>query len=315
MPINISADLPAATTLAYEGIFVMTDERASHQDIRPLKIALLNLMPTKIVTETQILRRLANSPLQVEIFLLQTASYQSKHTPVEHLQAFYHSFDELKDMKLDGLIITGAPVEHLAFEEVDYWDELVEIMEWSKKNVYSTLHICWGAQAALYYHYGIQKQPLKEKMFGVFPHHIVDPNHHLTQGFDDVFYAPHSRHTGINREDILNHPKLFLLCESDQAGPYIISAKHGRQIFVTGHSEYDPLTLHTEYMRDLNKGLKIKMPVNYYPDDDPSKEPLVTWRGHSNLLFLNWLNYYVYQETPYDIGEIRETLDSQDKHL
>ena len=315
MPLIIPQELPAYQALEGENIFVMHRARAMSQDIRPLRILLVNLMPTKIATETQLARLLANSPLQVELSLVHMGSHSSTHVPPSHLQTFYRTFDEVKSQRFDGMIVTGAPVETLAFEQVDYWPELCRVFEFSKTNVYSSLHVCWGAQAGLFYHYGIPKYSLDKKLFGVFPHTAVKKQSPLFRGFDDVFYAPHSRHTGINREDILNHPKLFLLCESDQAGPYIISAKHGRQIFVTGHSEYDPLTLHTEYMRDLNKGLKIKMPVNYYPDDDPSKEPLVTWRGHSNLLFLNWLNYYVYQETPYDIGEIRETLDSQDKHL
>jgi len=304
MPINVNGQLPAVKTLMDEGIFVMTDERASHQDIRPLRIIILNIMPTKIETETQLLRLLGNSPLQVEVVLLRPGTHQAKNISQEHLDAFYKTFDEIKDRKYDGMIITGAPVEKINFEEVDYWDELKEIMQWSKKNVYSTLHICWGAQAGLFYHYGIKKHRLPKKMFGVFEHVVRDRTMQLTRGFDDIFYAPHSRHTYIKREDILNHPKLHLIAESEEAGVYIVSAKHGRQIFVTGHSEYDPNTLKREYDRDVAAGLPIEVPKNYYPNDDPSKDPVVTWRGHANLLFCNWLNYYVYQETPYDVEQV-----------
>ncbi|KUO72670.1 MAG: homoserine O-succinyltransferase [Clostridia bacterium BRH_c25] len=304
MPINIADDLPAVEILQGENIFVMSESRACHQDIRPLKIAILNLMPTKIATETQLLRLLGNSPIQVDITLLHPKSYKSKNTQQEHLLKFYSTFEDIRDNKYDGLIITGAPVEHFPFEEVAYWPELCEIMDWSLHNVYSTFHICWGAQAGLYHHYGIRKHALDKKMFGIFPNRINHKNVMLFRGFDDVFYAPHSRHTGIRREDIEAVADLELLSESEIAGVYIAAAKNGRQIFVTGHSEYDPLTLKSEYDRDVSAGLPIEVPYGYYPGDDPTKEPVVTWRGHANLLFSNWLNYYVYQETPYNLGEI-----------
>lgn len=307
MPINIDKNLPAYTTLSNEGIFVMTDERAQSQDIRPLKIAILNLMPTKIVTETQLLRLVGNSPLQVEIILLRSKSHDSKNTPKSHLDAFYKTFDDIRNTNLDGLIITGAPVETLEFQQVDYWEELGDILEWSKSHVYSTLHICWAAQAGLHYHYGIEKSPTERKVFGVYSHTVLDKSTQLTRGFDDVFYAPHSRHTTISAEDIQKHPALKIIAASEEAGVYIVMAKNGRQIFVTGHSEYDPDTLKWEYDRDIAKGMDMHIPCNYYPDDDPSKQPIVRWRGHANLLFSNWLNYYVYQETPYDIS----TLSSQ----
>jgi homoserine O-succinyltransferase len=305
MPIKIPDNLPAAEILTNENIFVMSEDRAAHQDIRPLRIAIFNLMPTKIVTETQILRLLGNSPIQVEIELLHPKSHVSKNTPEEHLTSFYKYFEEVRDRKFDGMIITGAPVELMDFEEVDYWDELREIMEWSKNHVYSTLHLCWGAQAGLYHHFGVAKYPLEQKMFGVFQHTVNRKNVKLLRGFDDLFYAPHSRHTETRREDIEPVQELEILVESVVAGPYIISSKHGRQIFVTGHSEYDPLTLKAEYDRDINKGLEIAVPANYYPDNDPTREPVVRWRGHANLLFSNWLNYYVYQETPFDLEEIK----------
>ncbi len=304
MPIKIPNTLPAREILLGENIFVMDEDRAVHQDIRELQIAILNLMPTKIATETQFLRLLGNSPLQVEVTLMRTGSHQSKNTPEEHLLTFYQTFDELAHRRFDGLIITGAPVENLPFEEVDYWPELVEIIEWSKRNVYSTLFVCWGAQAGLYHQYGIPKYPLPEKMFGVFEHTINRPNVPLLRGFDDLFYAPHSRHTEIRREDIEHVPDLELLSESPIAGVYIVGRRDGRQIFVTGHSEYDPLTLKAEYDRDVRLGLPIKIPRNYYPNDDPAAHPVVRWRGHSNLLFSNWLNYYVYQETPYNLDEL-----------
>ena len=304
MPINIPDDLPAVETLKGENIFVMTESRAIHQDIRPLKIAILNLMPTKIATETQLLRLLGNSPLQVDITLLHPGSYTSKNTQPEHLLKFYSTFKDVKDEKFDGLIITGAPVELMPFEEVAYWEELCEIMDWSLHNVYSTFHICWGAQAGLYHHYGIPKYTLDKKMFGVFPTRVNCKNVMLFRGFDDVFYVPHSRHTEVRREDIEAVPELTLLSESEKAGVYIVAAKNGRQIFVTGHSEYDPLTLKSEYERDVKAGLPIEIPYGYYPEDDPQKDPVVNWRGHANLLFTNWLNYYVYQETPYDLGSI-----------
>ncbi|MDI3548287.1 MAG: homoserine O-succinyltransferase/O-acetyltransferase [Halanaerobiales bacterium] len=304
MPIKIPNDLPAVEVLQQENIFVMTEERAIHQDIRSLKILILNLMPTKITTETQILRLLGNSPLQVDIFFLHPRTHKSKNTKEEHLIKFYNTFDEIKNQKFDGMIITGAPVEQLDFEEVDYWEELKEIMSWSRHNVFSTFHICWGAQAGLYYHFGVPKIPLAEKMFGVFKHTVSKKNVKLLRGFDDEFLAPHSRHTGIDREDILKVEELEILSESEEAGVYIVARKDGRQIFVTGHSEYDPLTLKSEYLRDLKKGLDISLPRNYFPDDDPGKEPVVRWRAHANLLFSNWLNYYVYQETPYDLNQI-----------
>ena len=304
MPIKIPNDLPAADTLKKENIFIMPEKRALHQDIRALKILFLNLMPTKIITETQILRLLSNSPLQVDIDLLHPASHNSKNTSEAHLIKFYHTFEEIKDNKYDGMIITGAPVENLDFKEVDYWEELKTIMEWSRENVYSTFHICWGAQAGLYYHYGIEKYPLEEKMFGVFSHKIIKKHTDLLRGFDDIFNIPHSRHTEIRKEDIINNQGLDLLAESEEAGVGILASKDGRQVFATGHSEYDAKTLKKDYQRDINKGLDISVPENYFPDDDPEKEPVVTWRGHASLLFGNWLNYDVYQETPYDINKI-----------
>ena len=301
MPIQIPNDLPAAETLKNENIFVMNQTRAQTQHIRPLEIVLLNLMPTKIVTETQLSRVLGNTPLQVHLELMMISSHKSKNTPEEHLLSFYKTFDELKERKFDGMVITGAPVENLPFEEVDYWDELVRIMEWSKTHVHSTFHICWAAQAGLYYHYGIQKRPLPEKLFGVYPHHADYKRAILLRGFDDQFWAPHSRHTTIDRADVEAVPGLKILASSDEAGVYIIMNKEGRQIFVTGHSEYDPDTLEREYLRDKAQGLPIHVPVNYYPNDDDTKPPIVRWRGHGNLLYSNWLNYFVYQTTPYDI--------------
>lgn len=304
MPINIPNDLPAAEVLSNENIFIMHEDRAIHQDIRPLNIVILNLMPTKVVTETQLLRLLGNSPLQVDITLLHPKTHVSKNTPQEHLIKFYNTFDEIKDRKFDGMIITGAPVELLEFEEVDYWEELKEIMDWSTSNVFSTFYICWGAQAGLYHHYGIPKYALKTKMFGVFSHRVCIRNHKLMRGFDDEFYAPHSRHTEIRKEDIEKVEQLEILAESDKAGVYIVASKDGRKIFVTGHSEYDTLTLKYEYNRDVKKGLKIAIPENYYPDNDASRTPVTKWRGHANLLFSNWLNYHVYQETPYDLNTL-----------
>lgn len=304
MPINIPDDLPAVETLTGENIFIMTESRAEHQDIRPLRIAIMNLMPTKITTETQLLRLLGNSPLQVDITLLHPDSHESRNTPIEHLERFYQSFEDVQEQKFDGLIITGAPVENLPFEQVDYWKELTALMDWSKKHVYSTFHICWGAQAGLYYHYGVPKHELGEKMFGVFEHYKTVYNSKLLRGFDDVFPAPHSRYTGVKREEIEADPDLEVLAESEEAGVYIAVSKNGRQIFVTGHSEYDPLTLNQEYDRDVKNGLSIKIPRNYFIGDDPSKGPRVTWRSHANLLFSNWLNYYVYQETPYDVNKL-----------
>ncbi len=304
MPIKIHNSLPAREILESENIFVMTEERAEAQDIRPLKILLLNLMPTKIETETQIFRLLGNSPLQVDVELLQTATYTSKNTSASHLMKFYRTFDQVKHDRYDGMIITGAPIEMLPFEEVDYWEELCEIMEWSKEHVYSTFHICWGAQAGLYYHYGVPKYPLSEKLSGVYRHRVLDVFHPLMRGFDDRFYAPHSRNTEIRREDIQKHDSLVLLSTSKLAGIYIVADKSGRQFFVTGHSEYDRNTLAGEYFRDLNRGLSPKVPQNYFPNDDPSALPPLTWRSHANLLYTNWLNYYVYQQTPYDLGDL-----------
>ncbi len=304
MPIKIPADLPATETLHNENIFVMTESRALTQDIRPLKILILNLMPTKIATETQLARLLGNSPLQVEPEFLQTASYVPKNTSAEHMIAFYKHFDEVKNKKYDGLIITGAPVEQMPFEEVEYWDELCRIMEWSKTNVTSTFHICWGAQAGLYYHYGIRKYPLDKKLFGVFLHKAEHKRSMLLRGFDDEFWVPHSRHTTVLREDIEKHPELKILASSDEAGVYAVATERGKQIFITGHSEYDADTLKKEYLRDKNAGLPIEVPKNYFPDDDDTKEPIVRWRSHANLIYSNWLNYFVYQITPYNIDEI-----------
>lgn len=306
MPINIPNNLPAYEVLTNENIFVMTEERAIHQDIRPLRIAIFNIMPTKIVTETQLLRLVGNSPLQVDIVLLHPRTYKSKHTPEEHLKTFYKTFDQVKDEAFDGMIITGAPVERMEFEEVDYWRELTDVMDWSRENVYCTMFICWAALAGLYHFYNIPKYTLREKMFGVFEHRVCVKNVKLLRGFDDVFYAPHSRHSEVRREDVEKVPELEILAESDEAGIYIIRSRDDRQIFVTGHSEYDPLTLKAEYERDLAKGLDIKIPKHYFPDDDPTKTPVVRWRSHANLLFSNWLNYYVYQETPYDLNELKK---------
>ncbi len=305
MPINIPDSLPANEILTAENIFVMTKARAEHQDVRPLRIAIMNLMPTKIVTETQLLRLIGNTPIQMDVVLLHPKSYQSRNTPSEHLAAFYKTFDEVRKERFDGLIITGAPVEHLPFEEVDYWDELVELMEWSKKNVFSTFHICWGAQAGLYYHYGIRKFPLPYKMFGVFPHTLNKKGVKLLQGFDDVFCMPHSRNTETRREDILHVHALEILSESDQSGLFLVKSLDGRQIFATGHAEYDAETLQNEYWRDFEKGLDMPVPVNYFPENDPTKAPIVKWRSHANLLFGNWINYYVYQETPYDLNLLK----------
>ena len=304
MPIQIPNDLPAAGTLQQENIFVMTENRAVAQDIRPLEIVLLNLMPTKIATETQFSRLLGNTPLQVHLELMHTTSHISKNTSADHLLNFYKSFDELKHRKFDGMIITGAPVEHMRVEDVDYWDELCQLMQWSKTNVHSTLHICWGAQAGLYYHYGVEKHELPEKLFGVFSHKADYKKSILMRGFDDEFWAPHSRHTTVLREDIEEIPELKIVASSERAGVYAIMNKAGRQIFVTGHSEYDPDTLEKEYLRDKNQGLPIHVPENYYPNDDDTCEPIVRWRSHANLLFSNWLNYFVYQTTPYDIMSI-----------
>ncbi|MEG0853732.1 MAG: homoserine O-succinyltransferase [Angelakisella sp.] len=301
MPIKIPDQLPAFSVLEQENIFIMTEGRADRQDIRPLRIIILNLMPKKIETETQLLRLLGNSPLQVDIDLLQTSTHQSKNTGAEHLVKFYKTFDEVKENRYDGMIITGAPVETLPFEEVDYWPELCTIMEWSKTHVYSTLHICWGAQAALHYHYGIDKHPLPQKLFGIFRHTLSVKNHPLLRGFDEEFWAPHSRHTTVLAEDVAACKGLSVLSTSQEAGLYLAANGDGRQIFVTGHSEYDRHTLHEEYHRDLDRGLPIAMPENYYPDGHAENKPPIRWRSHANLLFSNWLNYYVYQETPFDL--------------
>jgi len=306
MPIRIPNDLPATHTLTEENIFVMTETRAMTQDIRPLKIALLNLMPTKIDTETQLARLLSNSPLQVELELVAVRGHVPKNTPQQHMLAFYKHFDDIKHRNFDGLIITGAPVEHLAFEEVEYWDELCEIMEWSKVHVHSTFYICWGAQAGLYYHYGIRKHSLPEKMFGVFPHTVERRSNMLFRGFDDTFMVPHSRHTTILREDVEQVPELKILASSPEAGIYAIATEGGRQVYITGHSEYDPRTLEKEYLRDKNQGLPIAVPRNYYPNDDDTQPPMVTWRSCAHLLYSNWLNYFVYQTTPYDLDTLSQ---------
>ncbi len=305
MPIRIPNDLPAVKTLEGENIFVMTETRAITQDIRPLKILVLNLMPKKIETETQLSRILGNTPLQVELELIHTKSHRSKNTSAEHLLAFYKTFQDVKDRNFDGMIITGAPVEQMPFAEVEYWDELCEIMEWTKTHVHSTFHICWGAQAGLYYHFGIDKKPLDKKMFGVFPHKAEYKRSMLLRGFDDVFMVPHSRHTAIDEEAVRNTKGLKVLASSDEAGIYAMSTKNGKQIFITGHSEYDADTLKAEYLRDIGEGKPIEIPKNYFPDDNPKKAPRVTWRSHANLLYSNWLNYFVYQTTPYDIEKIK----------
>lgn len=304
MPIKIPTGLPAAEVLQSENIFVMDELRATAQDIRPLRIAILNLMPTKITTENQIIRLLSNSPLQIELTLLRVSSHIPANVSPKHMETFYRTFDEVRGEKFDGLIITGAPVENLEFRDVDYWDELCDIMRWSKTNVYSTLHICWAAQAALHFHYGIPKYPLPQKMFGVFKHKTLEPNHPLLRGFDEEFAAPHSRHTEVRHEDIAACPKLEILAESDEAGVYIIASRKRRLFYVTGHSEYDNTTLAAEYFRDVNRGLDIELPKHYFPDDDPKNIPPNVWRGHAHLLFSNWLNYFVYQNTPYDIDKI-----------
>ena len=312
MPIKIPNGLPAAQTLAEENIFVMNETRATTQDIRPLQILVLNLMPTKIATETQLSRLLGNTPLQVELELLHTSSHESKNTAREHLFQFYKVFDEVKERNFDGMIITGAPVEQMPFEQVEYWDELCQIMEWSKTHVYSTFHICWGAQAGLYYHYGIRKVELPEKLFGVYTHRVERRFSMLMRGFDDTFMVPHSRHTTVLREDIERCGRLKLLASSEQAGVYAVSTAGGRQIFITGHSEYDARTLEAEYLRDKAAGLPIHMPENYYPNNDDTQPPMVTWRSHASLLYQNWLNYFVYQTTPYDISNIRPIPTTED---
>ena len=304
MPIKIPDSLPARAVLESENIFVMTERRAIHQDIRPLNLLILNLMPTKIVTETQLLRKLSNTPLQIEVDLLQTASYVGHYTDVSHLDSFYTTFDQIKDKKYDGMIITGAPVENMEFDQVDYWNELCEIMEWTKTHVHSTLHICWGAQAGLYYHYGIPKRSLDAKLFGVFEHKVLKPSSPWFRGFDDVFYAPNSRYTEVWEEDIRAISELEMVAAGDQSGVFAVKSTDSRRFFVLGHPEYDPDTLAKEYFRDVEKGLDIAVPVNYFPDDDPTKTPLVRWRSAGQLLYTNWLNYYVYQTTPYDLRNI-----------
>ncbi len=304
MPIRIDNELPAKQSLEIENIFVMGNTRADNQDIRPLKIIILNLMPTKLETETQLLRLLSNSPLQIDIDFLQVATHEAKNVSKSHMDKFYNVFEDIKDNKYDGMIITGAPVEQMPFEEVDYWDELCTIMEWSKKNVYSVMHICWGAQAGLYYHYGIKKYPTDKKIFGIFPHFCLDDTHPLMRGLDDIYYVPHSRHTQIKRGDIAQIKDLQILSYSEDAGVHIVADMECRKFFITGHSEYDRDTLAKEYFRDIDKGLDIEMPINYFPNNDPKAVPKMTWRGTANLIFNNWLNYFVYQKTPYDLNTL-----------
>ncbi len=308
MPIKTQNELPAKEILEQENIFVMDENRAIHQNIRQLEIAIVNLMPLKEETELQILRSLSNTPLQVNVTFIATSTHESTHTSMSHLNKFYVSFEDIKNQNFDGLIITGAPIELMEYEEVDYWPEICQIMEWSKTHVTSTLHLCWGAQAGLYYHYGIPKHILDEKMFGVFAHRVKNRKIPLVRGFDDIFYAPHSRHTEVRAEDIRKHPELTILAESDQAGVFLVIDGDGSRIFVMGHPEYDRVTLHNEYMRDKNKGLQIEKPVNYYPNDDDTQKPLLQWRSHGNILYSNWLNYYVYQETPYEFINTAEII-------
>ena len=305
MPLNLPNKLPAIELLKKENIFVIDLSRATQQDIRPLRIAILNLMPLKITTETDLIRLLSNSPLQIEVTFMKLKSHTSKNTPIEHMMTFYTDFEEMRSQKYDGMIVTGAPVEQLDFKEVTYWDELTDIFDWARTHVTSTLYICWAAQAGLYHFYGIPKYPLGKKMFGIFEHHKSAPLHPIFRGFDDAFFVPHSRHTEIHKEDILNCPDLTLLSESEEAGVYMVEARNGREFFITGHSEYSPMTLDTEYRRDLSKGLPIEMPHNYYLHDNPEEGVVVRWRAHANLLFTNWLNYFVYQETPYNIEDIK----------
>jgi homoserine O-succinyltransferase len=303
MPVKIPSNLPARELLEKENIFVMSELRAAHQDIRPLKIAVLNLMPTKIQTETQILRLLGNTSLQIEITLMHMGTHESRNTPAEHLEAFYSTFEQIKDQRFDGLVITGAPVENLEFEQVDYWPELASVLDWSNTHVFSTLYICWGAQAGMYHHYGVPKYPLEKKMFGIYHHEILEPQEAIVRGFDEDFPAPQSRHTGTLREDVLN-AGLRLVAESPEAGVYLAVSDDGRRVFVTGHPEYDRLTLKAEYERDKARGLPIEVPKDYFPGDDPSAKPGVTWKSHAHLLYANWLNYYVYQLTPYDLNQL-----------
>ena len=314
MPVNIPRELPARATLEGEGVFVMTEGRAGHQDIRPLEIAIVNLMPTKIATETQLLRLLGNTPLQVRVTLLHMGSHESRNTSSQHLETFYAQFDEVEQRKFDGLIITGAPIETLPFEEVDYWDELTRVLDWSREHVFATLHVCWGAQAALYHHYGVPKYPVDGKIFGVFDHDVLDPASPVLRGFDETFPAPHSRHTEIRVEDIAAVPDLKLLATSPEAGVYLVGSVDGRQLYVTGHPEYERHTLAGEYERDIARGLTIDVPHQYYPGDDPGREPRMTWRSHAYLLYANWLNYAVYQRTPFDADHIadEDAVDSDD---
>jgi homoserine O-succinyltransferase len=312
MPVNIPKTLPARAILEQENVFVMSQERADKQDIRPLRVAILNLMPTKVQTETQLLRLLGNTSLQVEVTLLHMATHESKNTDADHLLNHYDTIEGVRNQKFDGMVITGAPVETLPFDEVDYWPELKTIMNWADTNVYSTFYVCWGAQAGLYHRYGVPKYDLPKKMFGVFEHKTLAPTERLMRGFDDIFLAPHSRHTEIRRSDLERVPELQILSESDDAGIYMVGSRDGRHIFITGHSEYDPLTLKSEYDRDVKKGLPINIPRNYFPNDDPSKPPQVRWRGHASLLFANWLNYYVYQVTPFDVQNIPAPRDDVD---
>lgn len=304
MPLNIPVTLPAVEALREENIFVMDSERASTQEIRPLKIVILNLMPIKITTETDLIRLLSNSPLQIELDFLQLCSHTSRNTPIEHMMTFYKKFDEISKSNYDGMIITGAPVEHLNFEDVDYWPEMVKIMDWAKRHVTSTIFICWAAQAGLYHYYGIPKYLMEQKVFGVFEHHCHEPQNPIFRGFDDVFFVPHSRHTEVRAEDINKNPELTILSESPESGVYMVMARNGREFFITGHSEYSRMTLDGEYKRDLAKGMEINIPQNYYPEDNPENEPIVRWRSHANLLITNWLNYFVYQETPYNLDDI-----------
>ena len=312
MPIRIQSDLPAKAELEDENIFVMDDTRAMHQDIRPIQILILNLMPLKEETELQLLRSLSNTPLQIDVTFMAVASHEAKNTSRSHLNKFYISFEQVKEQKFDGMIITGAPVEQMEFEEVDYWEELTEIMEWSKSHVTSTIHLCWGAQAGLYYHYGVPKRPLPEKLFGVFRHTVEEPNFMLFRGFDDEFWVPHSRHTTVLREDIEAVPELKILASSPEAGVYAVKTDQGRQIFLMGHAEYDRDTLRNEYIRDLTAGADIRVPKNYFPGDDPSRKPAVTWRSCAHLLYSNWLNYFVYQTSPYNIRDIERGIRTDD---
>ena len=309
MPVKVQADLPVKEILESENIFVMDETRAVHQDIRPLKIMILNLMPLKEDTELQLLRSLSNTSLQVDVTFLMVASHEAKNTSTSHLNTFYVKFEDVRKNYYDGMIITGAPIEDLDYEDVDYWNELCEIMDYSRENVYSTIHLCWGALAGLYYHFGVRKVHLPEKMFGVFEHRVVRPSNPLVRGFDEIFYAPHSRWAGLNRADIDAAPELRMLAESDVAGPMLLSTESGRQIFVIGHPEYDKYTLDAEYRRDVKAGKEIHVPVNYYPDDDPNKDPIFRWRAHAHLLYTNWLNYYVYQNTPYDLDDLEAVVD------